>query len=68
MQVVVNGAGTPLGRAAIRAISAARGMEVAAAVDSSATLAGQDAGEVRYAPRYKKLNQALLLGVSEMEI
>ena len=46
MQVVVNGAGTPLGRAAIRAITAARGMEVAAAVDSSATLAGQDAGEV----------------------
>ncbi|KAL2653882.1 hypothetical protein R1flu_022010 [Riccia fluitans] len=44
IKVVVNGAAGELGRAAIAAISRARGMEVAGAVDMQ--FVGQDAGEV----------------------
>jgi chloroplast NAD(P)H dehydrogenase len=43
-QVVVNGAGSELGRAAIAAVSKARGMQLVGAVDSQ--FDGQDAGQV----------------------
>ncbi|MCO5549230.1 hypothetical protein L7F22_002697 [Adiantum nelumboides] len=43
-QVVVNGASTPLGKAAILAITKSRGMELGGAVDTS--FAGVDAGEL----------------------
>ncbi|KAJ7539942.1 hypothetical protein O6H91_11G116100 [Diphasiastrum complanatum] len=56
IKVVVNGAGTELGRAAIAAVSKARGMEVAGAVDS--IYVGQDAGEVA------KLEEPLELPIS----
>lgn len=44
IQVVVNGACTPVGKAAISAITKARGMELGGAVDTS--FIGMDAGEV----------------------
>ncbi|XP_024359335.1 dihydrodipicolinate reductase-like protein CRR1, chloroplastic isoform X2 [Physcomitrium patens] len=44
IKVVVNGAGSELGKAAVAAIHKARGMEVAGALDSK--YQGQDAGEV----------------------
>lgn len=44
IKVVVNGAGSDLGKAAVAAIHKARGMELAGAVDSK--FQGQDAGEV----------------------
>lgn len=44
VKVVVNGACTPLGKAAISAVTKARGMELGGAVDTS--LIGMDAGEV----------------------
>lgn len=43
-QVVVNGAGSEVGKAAIVAIHKARGMQLAGAVDS--IFQGNDAGEV----------------------
>lgn len=43
-QVVVNGAGSELGRAAIAAVTKARGMQLVGAVDSQ--FDGQDAGQV----------------------
>ncbi|KAJ8615177.1 hypothetical protein MRB53_034549 [Persea americana] len=44
IKVVVNGAAKEIGKAAIVAVTKARGMEVAGAVDS--VLVGQDAGKV----------------------
>ncbi|KAI5070269.1 hypothetical protein GOP47_0014612 [Adiantum capillus-veneris] len=44
IKVVVNGACTPLGKAAISAITKARGMEIGGAIDTFH--AGMDAGEV----------------------
>ncbi|KAH8973871.1 hypothetical protein BDL97_01G070500 [Sphagnum fallax] len=44
IKVVVNGAGSELGRAAIAAVSKARGMQLVGAVDSQ--FDGQDAGQV----------------------
>lgn len=44
MQVVINGATTDVGKAAIVAITKARGLEVAGAVDSD--LVGEDIGKV----------------------
>ena len=43
-EVVINGATKEIGRAAIVAVSKARGMELAGAIDNR--LVGQDAGEV----------------------
>lgn len=43
---MINGATKEIGRAAILAVTKARGMEVAAAVDNQ--LVGQDAGKVLY--------------------
>lgn len=43
-EVVINGATKDIGRAAIVAITKARGMELAGAIDSH--LVGQDAGKV----------------------
>jgi hypothetical protein len=43
-QVIVNGACSPIGKAAIRAITKARGMELGGAIDS--IFVGMDAGEV----------------------
>ena len=44
VEVVINGAAKEIGRAAVVAVTNARGMEVAGAVDSH--LVGQDIGEV----------------------
>eukprot|EP01018_Ginkgo_biloba_P020648 Gb_11120 [translate_table: standard] len=44
IRVIINGAGKDIGRAAIVAVSKARGMELAGAIDS--TLVGRDAGEI----------------------
>lgn len=44
IKVVVNGAGSELGKAAVAAVHKARGMELAGALDSK--FQGQDAGEV----------------------
>lgn len=46
IKVVINGISKDIGRAAILAVTRARGMELAGAVDSQ--LVGQDAGQVLY--------------------
>ena len=48
MQVIINGAAKEIGRAAVIAVTKARGMEVAGAVDSY--LVGEDIGKVLSLP------------------
>ena len=49
-EVIVNGAAKEIGRAAVVAVTKARGMEVAGAVDSY--LVGEDIGKVIFFPTY----------------
>lgn len=46
VKVIINGAAKEIGRAAVIAVTKARGMEVAGAVDSN--FVGQDIGQVHY--------------------
>lgn len=53
IKVVINGISKDIGRAAILAVTRARGMEVAGAIDSQ--FIGQDAGQVLYCAMYPNL-------------
>ena len=56
--MVINGAAKEIGRAAVVAVTKARGMEVAGAVDSH--LVGQDIGMVSYSSLSLSLSLSLL--------
>lgn len=58
----MNGAAKEIGRAAVIAVTRARGMEVAGAVDSH--LVGEDIGKVWFSPIQPLYFTSLLLGLS----